>query len=278
MTDGGTAGARLSRRGFLKGGVVAAGLAATGVAGYKVAPMALKRHLGLAPEPYIPDVPEGKVTLEEVESKARGQMVHLYTAVPAGYGDGAGLPAVIALHGGSTTAADFPGLQLGRFVTAAVRAGAPPFVLAGADGGLSRWSPTASGDDPRAMVLDEMPVWLQSRGFDGSRRALWGWSMGGYGALRMAEIDPTWMRAVAAFSPAIGVGDHIFLDEAKLAGVPLGVWIGTSDPFYAAVREFVAELDSPPQIVSYSEGGHTTYFWNQHTIAAMRFLAAHLGS
>ena len=66
---------------------------------------------------------------------ARGQTVDLFTAVPAGYGDGAGLPVVVILHGASATAKDFQPFGLARFLTQAVRDGAEPFVLAGADGG-----------------------------------------------------------------------------------------------------------------------------------------------
>ena len=82
------------------------------------------------------------------------------------------------------------------------------------------------------MVLDEMPEWLDERGFDASRRALWGWSMGGRGVLRMAEVEPGWARAVAAFAPAISEGDDVFANADALEGTPLGFWVGTDDSFY----------------------------------------------
>ena len=47
----------------------------------------------------------------------------LFTAVPAGHGEGAGLPVVVVLHGSSASAAQLRGFGLGRFVTAAVEAG-----------------------------------------------------------------------------------------------------------------------------------------------------------
>src|SRR5207245_2671905 len=100
----------------------------------------------------IPDVPLGQERLVQVASKARGRSVGFWTAVPAGLGDGHGLPVCLVLHGASATTADFSRFGLGRFLTDAVRSGVPPFVLAGADGGSTGWEPT-SGDDPQRMLV-----------------------------------------------------------------------------------------------------------------------------
>lgn len=192
---------------MLLGAAGASGVAVVGGAGWVLGPERVERRLGLGPDPFVPDAPAGQVRLETVRSSARGRDVDLFTAVPAGHGDGAGLPVVVVLHGASATAADFEPYGLGRFLTAAVEDGAPPFVLAGADGGVLSWEPDpASADDPQRMVLEEMPTWLAEHGFDADSKALWGWSMGGYGSLRAAEADPGWARAVAAFSPAVSVG------------------------------------------------------------------------
>ncbi|MBV9951611.1 MAG: esterase, partial [Acidimicrobiia bacterium] len=122
------------------------------------------------------------------------------------------------------------------------------------------------------------PRWLDARGFDAERRAVWGWSMGGFGALRLAETDRGWMRATAAFSPAIASGDAVFSDVARLAGSELGVWCGDDDPFRHATQELVDRCRPEPAVVSFSPGGHTRNYWNDHTLAALRFLAAHLGN
>jgi S-formylglutathione hydrolase FrmB len=267
----------VSRRGLLVGAASLGGAAL--LAGYTGAAQRVARHLGIGPGPYIPEAPQGQVRLETIRSAARGRRVHLFTAVPHGYGDGAGLPVVIILHGATATAADFQPFGLGHFLTAAVQQGAAPFVLAGADGGAQYWEPNpATGDNPQAMVLHEMPGWLTQRGFDASTRAMWGWSMGGYGSLRIAEIEPGWARAVAAFSPAVSVGDSVFASVDALASTPLGVWCGTDDPLYASVRRLVARLPRRPQILTYGPGGHDRYFWNDHTVAAFRFLAARLAA
>lgn len=267
----------VTRRRLLLGGAGAAGLAVAGGTGYALMPRGWKGRLGLLPDPdpYIPDAAEGVVRLETVRSAARGQDVNLFTAVPAGHGNGGGLPVAVVLHGASATAADFQGFGLGRFLTAAVEAGAEPFVLAGADGGVLRWEPSGA-DDPQRMVLDEMPAWLEERGFDAGRRALWGWSMGGYGALRVAEVDPGWASAVAAFSPAVSAGDAVFTGADALAPVPLGVWCGTDDSFYDEVKALVSTLPEPPEVESYGEGGHTRAYWNDQTLDAFAFLARHL--
>ena len=65
-------------------------------------------------------------------------------------------------------------------------------------------------------------------------------------------------------------------DADRLAGLPLGLWCGTEDSYYPAVMAFEAALPQPPDIASYSEGGHTRYYWNDHTLDAFEFLAARL--
>jgi S-formylglutathione hydrolase FrmB len=126
------------------------------------------------------------------------------------------------------------------------------------------------------MMTDEMPGWLADRGLDADRRALWGWSMGGYGALDLAESYPGYARAVAAFSPAIRPGDPAFEGADALAGTPLGIWCGTEDSLYDTVRAFVDELPEEPEIASYASGAHTRFYWNEQTLDAFAFLSHHL--
>ena len=265
----------LTRRRVLAGALGLAGGAA--VAGYAGLPQRALRRLGLGPEPEVPDAPAGQVRLETVRSAARGRDVELFTAVPHGHGDGAGLPVVVVLHGATATPADFEAYGLGRFLTAAVRRGVAPFVLAGAEGGVLYWEPDPdSSDDPQAMVLEELPRWLEQRGFDASRRALWGWSMGGYGSLRVAQERPGWARAVASFSPAVSPGDAVFTDVGALSATPLGIWCGTDDPLYDDVRALVDALPKEPEVASFAPGGHDRIYWNEHTLEAFAFLAGRL--
>lgn len=259
------------------GGVMAAGAGVvTGVLPGRAA-LKSRYHDWFSPHPHIPKAPEGQIELVQVYSHARGQTVDLFTAVPHGHGDGAGLPVCMILHGATATPSDYQRFGLGRFLTAAVQRGAPPFVLAGASGGLLWWEPAASGDDdPQRMMTDEMPQWLATRGFDASRLAGWGWSMGGYGVLRLAEVRPGWLRAVAAFSPDVAYSSRVSANDAALAKSPLGVWCGRSDPLYDDVRTFVSALPQRPQIVAYSPGAHTRAYWDSVTLPAFAFMGAAL--
>jgi hypothetical protein len=236
----------MNRRALAAGGL--AGLLAVGAAAASgVRPTRTwvrdEYHHVFGPHAQIPDAPEGQVRLEQVYSHARGKTVDLFTAVPHGQGDGAGLPVCLVVHGVTATPSDYQSFGLGRFLTAAVRRGAPPFVLAGADAGLLYWEPDpAGGDDPQRMLIDEMPRWLALRGYDTTRIAAWGWSMGGYGVLRLAEVTRGWLRAVTAFSPDVAHSPALITDASGLRLMPLGIWIGTSDPLFADVQAFVARL------------------------------------
>jgi pimeloyl-ACP methyl ester carboxylesterase len=212
-------------------------------------------------EPVIPDAPIGDERLERRDSAARGRTVDFYTAVPAGHGDGRGLPVLLVLHGGSTTAADFPRLGLGRFATDSVRRGNPPVVLAGATGDRLAWRP-AGADDPQRMVHEEIPAWCAARGFDTTRIAACGWSMGGYGALLLAQTFPGFVRAVAAFSPAVRPGDEVFARAGALRGVPVGLWCGTDDGLLADVRALERALPQPRAAGSYAAGRHNFGYWS----------------
>lgn len=263
----------LSRRAALRVGVGATvGLA---VAGAGLAWWARGSGDDRGPDGVVPTDPPGDQRLETRHSAARGRDVSFYTAVPAGHGDGRGLPVCLILHGASATADDFPGFGLGRFLTAAVAAGAAPFALAGATGDRLRWR-AAGDDDPQRMLREELPAWCAERGFDTDRMAAWGWSMGGYGALLLAQTYPGWLRAVAAFSPAVRADDDVVAGADRLRGTPVGLWCGRSDDFYDDVRALERALPSPPAAGGYSPGGHTRGYWNRITPAAFTFLATAL--
>ncbi|MGH9040123.1 MAG: esterase, partial [Acidimicrobiia bacterium] len=250
--------APISRRTLLGGAaggvVLLAGLAAAGP---------LRDSLfadGETPGP-VPDAPVGDERLERRRSTARGREVDFYTAVPAGHGDGRGLPVCLILHGGSAVAADYPGFGLARFLSDAVGRGAAPFVLAGADGAPHGWTPSPT-DDPQRMAHEELPDWCSERGFDGVRLAGWGWSRGAAGLLRLGEAFPGFLRAIAAFSPAVSDGDAAFRDAGALRGTPIGLWCGRQDPLYETVRRLERALPEPPRAGGYADGRHTRRYWN----------------
>jgi pimeloyl-ACP methyl ester carboxylesterase len=250
----------MRRRTLLAGTGAAAGVAALG--GW---------YQRRTADPVIPDAPVGDERLEQRRSAARGRTVDFYTAVPAGYGDGRGLPVLLVLHGGSKTAADFPALGLGRFVTDSVRRGNAPFVLAGATGGRLAWRPGA--DDPQRMVHEEIPAWCAERGFDTERISACGWSMGGYGALLLAQTFPGFLRSVAAFSPAVSPGDEVFARVGALRGVPVGLWCGTEDGLITEARALERALPQPKAAGSYGPGRHNFAYWSTCLPAACDLVA-----
>ena len=223
----------------------------------------------------MPADPPGDERLEQRRSAARGRTVDFYTAVPAGHGVGRGLPVCLVLHGGSKTAADFAALGLGRFLTQAVRGGAPPFVLAGATGDRLAWRPSP-GDDPQRMVHEEIPAWCAARGFDTTRIAACGWSMGGYGSLLLAGTFPGFVRAVAAFSPAVTPGDDVFEKAPGLRAVPVALWCGKQDGLEDDVRELGRAIR--PVTESYEDGRHNFAYWSTCLPAAFAFLGDSLAA
>lgn len=269
----------ISRRALLTGGAAVAVTGAVGVGGWVAAPGSvkyrIKEELGLNPDPYVPDVPSGLIQVETVTSEAMGE-VRLFTAVPDGFGDGAGLPVLVVLHGASASVDDFAGFGFGQFATAIAQESLP-MVLAGTDDGPNGWLPDGVVD-PFRMLTDDLPGWLAERGFDAERRGLWGWSRGGYGALAFAETHPDWMRALALFSPALHEGDDLVRGLDPLADVPVGIWCGDDDAFLDGAKDVAAHLPRPAEVESYGDGGHTRQYWNGQTMPMLRWAGANLAS
>jgi hypothetical protein len=267
------------RRAIVLGAGVAAiaGLGAAGLAtGALPVPDRLRRAtLDQGPDGSIPDAPVGQVTLERRRSEARAREVGFFTAVPDGYGDGAGLPVCLVLHGASATTDDFARFGLPQFLSDAVARGTPPFVLVGVDGGRTRWEGDGGSDDPQGMLRDEVPTWCDERGYDTARIAAHGWSMGGYGSLLLAALDPGWLRAAAVLSPAVG-GGQLEQRAGNLDGSRLAIWCGTADSFKPDIEDFAAALSPPPQILEFAPGGHTRGYWNRVTPDAFDFVGARL--
>jgi hypothetical protein len=102
--------------------------------------------------------------------------------------------------------------------------------------------------------------------------------MGGYGVLRLGEVRPGWLHAVAAFSPDVTHSDRVVTGDAVYRTTPLGIWIGRSDPLLDDVRAFVARLSRRPQVLAYGDGAHTRAYWDSVTLPAFAFLGAALGA
>lgn len=277
----------LSRRTVLLGG------AGTGVA---VAGAAC-RPRNVAPE-VAPDVTPASVDRGSFVSRHRpGVDTHWVVLRPPGAP--ADLPVVVALHGLHQDAETVVGssLYVDRYLSAAVADGVPPFAVVAVDGGTSYWHRRPDGEDTGAMVVDELLPLLAEQRLDVSRIGLLGWSMGGYGALRLAGLlGPDRVGAVVASSPAIwqdgrdasasGFADVAEYDEYSvvghqddLAGIPVRVDVGTGDPFYRAVQDYVESFPDDAHVVStFRPGAHDAAYWRRMLPAQLRFLGRGVGS
>jgi dienelactone hydrolase len=196
---------------------------------------------------------------------------------PPGTADPASLPVCLALHGRGGSAQGLLDLGLPQFLAAATARGVRPFHLVAVDGGeATYWHRRSPGDDPMAMLLDEVPGWLRARGLAAPSGVL-GISMGGSGALQYARARSGGLAAVALLSPALfaswpdartvdGYQDEadwraheplLHLDQPLTRR--LAVWCGTEDPFCPAARRLAdraAETHFP-------RGAHTDGFWRR---------------
>jgi S-formylglutathione hydrolase FrmB len=174
--------------------------------------------------------------------------------------------------------APFDRLRMQHHLAQAVGAeGVAPFALASADGGGSSWRRTTN-DDPFGMLLEELAPLLAGLGLRTGARALGvaGWSMGGGGALRLAETHPERLAAVVATSPAVAPAGEEVAGAARLRGLAVRVDCGENDRFVDATRALDARLPDGAD-VHLAKGCHDGVFWQRQAPAQLRFLAAAFG-
>ena len=251
---------KVSRREFLRLGAGAVGLGwATPEAPAVAAP-------GTAPT---------MVTGSFVSAARGGVLTNWFIARPPG--QTAPLRPVIALHGKGSDAAAVMGMGMDGLLAQLVSAGIPPFAVVAIDGGGGYWHRRSSGDDPGAMVLDELLPMLAGQQLDTSRIGFLGWSMGGYGALLLGSrlgsvrtaaicaVSPAlWLSAAAtapgAFDSAEDFAANNVFGLPALGAIPIRIDCGERDPFYGATKAFIAQL---PTLTAggFSPGGHDGAFW-----------------
>lgn len=265
------------------GGLVVGGAAAA----LEVPPVRsrLRRTLGIGQvADTVPSAGAGHPVFSTFGSAARGREVAWGWAVPPGVAP-AGLPVLLVLHGrGDDAHVAFTQLGAHQFLAAHVDAGGAPLAVVSVDGGSTYWHPRADGDDPLAMLRDELFPRLSDTGFDLSRWAVAGWSMGGFGALLLAR-EATAGRfatsgelvAAAAGSPALfasagatSAGSFDDADDWREFGdlvaapgtgpIALSVSCGVDDPFRARTEAYRAACDPAPA-GGIGDGAHTMGYW-----------------
>ena len=233
-------------------------------------------------------------------SRARRRTVGYTLAYPPGHGLGSRLPLVVVLHAyGANHTNALTSMTLPQ--ACALQVGGrplPPMAAISVDGGGGYWN-RHPGDDPLAMVVEELIPMCQQRGLGLGRRAIGslGISMGGYGAILLAEKYPERIAAVAAISPAVWTSfeqarsanagayataqdfeeDDVVTHAAALRDIAVRVVAGENDPFRPGVQALVETLP-PGAIAEISAGCHTGAFFTSQEVPSFRFLGAHLES
>ncbi len=231
-------------------------------------------------------------------SAARRRTVGYTIAYPPGQRPGDELPLVVVLHAfGGNHADALAGMSPAQAV-ALKPGGRPltPMAMVTVDGGDGYWNPHP-GDDPMAMVIGELIPRCQRLGLGRPPRriAVMGTSMGGYGALLLAEKYPRLFAAVAAVSPAVWTsypqarqanpgafasaaafasGD-VITHAAALGRRPVRIASGYDDPFYPGVRALARALPAGAVAV-FGPGCHDGSFFTAQEPPSLAFLASHL--
>jgi enterochelin esterase-like enzyme len=231
-------------------------------------------------------------------SAARRRAVGYAIGYPPGHRPGDKLPLVIALHGfGGSHLDALSGLTpAGAAALCAAAAPRSPMALVTVDGGGGYWNPHPS-DNPQAMLVDELIPLCRRHGLGTGpgQIGVLGISMGGYGALLLAEKYPGLVGAVAAISPAVWTSyaqawaanpgafasaadfaaDDVIMHAGALARVPVRVAAGTGDPFYPGVQALAGALPQAAEVY-FGAGCHTGPFFQEQEPPALAFIARHL--
>lgn len=261
----------------------------------------LSALLGLnGPSGKVPDAPTGSLRGGSFVSAARGGVrTGWLIAYPPGVdpdrgstaADSPRLAVCVLLHGRGGDERSLTELGFDRFLADGVRRGVPPFAIAAVAGGDRYWHARRAGDDSGRMVIEEFLPLLARRGLAArptDRVAMAGWSMGGYGALLLAEtLGPARVAAVSVISPALwlhpadsapGAFDdtadyqahNVFTRQARLRDIGLRVDCGRGDPFQDAVHSFVSGI-LPAPAGGFQAGGHTDGYFRRMAPELVRF-------
>lgn len=297
MYDGG----RVSRRTLLAGGAGAVAVLGGGaaLADHEIySHPGLRRFFGLCGSmPALPDKGTYALHTGSLQSTAMGRRMPYAFALPDAGVHSKPLPLVIALPGDGGTETDFAD-DLGLPNYANQGGLQACFVSPGAVDS-SYYHPRQDGTNMLAFVVDELvPMIERTEHVGGSRRnrAVYGVSMGGFGALLIAQRYPHLVCAAAAGSPAVFATyhdaitghPHTFDSEADwqrwglwnqlatMGGVPVRIDCGDADPFVTTARELLAKI--PGAVGQIASGCHERGFWRRTAPDAVAFLKDHVSS
>jgi len=253
----------------------------------------------------VPGPPEtfgsaGPTVTGQFFSRARNRTVAYRIAYPPGHMPGSRLPLVIYLYGDGGDQDSPLGIYPLAHALAGVSAAGPlaPMALVCADGGKNLYWNPHPGDDPLAMVTEELVPLCRRHGLGvgPGRLGALGISMGGYGALLLAERRPDLISAVAAISPAVWTSyaearavnpdafasaadfeaDDVLKGAARLQNKPVRIASGSDDPLRPGALALIQRL--PRATVYLGAGCHDSAFFGQQQLPSLQFLANHLST
>ncbi|MDY6810093.1 MAG: alpha/beta hydrolase-fold protein [Actinomycetota bacterium] len=299
-------GGRVSRRSVLVGGLGAAMIGGLSACAddeqAEIDPPRLGVHAAddeLPPEESPPQIPSdgpALITGTFRSAKMGGRDTRWAVARPDGVSGQ--LPVVLVLHALNTNEQSIfsEKQQMQNVLQRYVDDGGVPFALASADVGRNYYHRRTDGADGAAMILDEFLPMLGADpqlNLSTERIGLFGWSMGGYGALRLgAMVGSPKVAAVSVSSPALwadprnfpprafdSAADYrahsLFGQQSAFRSIPLLICIGSSDQFFTYTRQWAADLH-PPAAFGTSAGGHTNRYWRGVLPDHVEFLGRNL--
>lgn len=215
--------------------------------------------------------------------------------MPAGP-TGAARPLLVFLHGkGGDQNSE---LDDGMFAALAGLGQRAPDIVFPYGGADSYWHDRADRAWGSYVLNEVVPQAIKRLHADPRRVAIGGISMGGFGALDIARLDPHRFCAVGGHSAALWVsgGDsaagafddaedfarHDVIGAARardpFRGLMVWLDVGTADPFRAADTRLAAELRREGHRVQFHgwPGGHDGSYWSSHWASYQRFSATAL--
>jgi hypothetical protein len=303
MTDAG----RIARRTLLTGAagaaVVVAGGAVLGKHELDVHPGLRSRLFGdCGSTPSLPSSRAFRLRTGSLDSKAMGRPMPYSLTFPNtqpsfGTSNDDRYPLIVALPGEGGSELSVPNqLGLPNYASAA---GLNAMIVSPGDVGSTYYHPRTDGTDMLSFILDELVPRVEddySVGGSRARRAVYGYSMGGYGALLIAQQRPGFACAVAAASPAVFPSYHaavtghpdtfdseadweqygVWDQRASMGAVAVHIDCGSSDPFAGAARSLLQDI--PGALGAISSGCHDVGFWRRHAAGELADLKYLLGA
>jgi S-formylglutathione hydrolase FrmB len=272
----------------------------------------LLRALGLAP--FAAALPLGAQTVlagpaaaatytvvaGALASTATGRTHNWVLTYPSGHATTEHLPVAIVMHGTGGRASSMIGLGYPDRLQTLISAGkSQPYVLASIDADNGYYQRMGSRDYGK-LVATEFLGFLAGRGLDTSRLALTGWSMGGWGALRLAERElhgkvkviaavstpaySSWKRVPSYERTDMTKGqfnaNNFYHHPTLLAKPRIFLLCGKSDGFYPGNKAFAKVLDKAKGVrapkTSFTKGSHSASYWTSVASRQLQYVGKYL--